>query len=364
MDKLFEYYLRRLQNVDMTFVRNLETTISWDARLIGIKGARGCGKTTLLLQHINKMFKQDTAKALYISLDNIWFSNNRLIDLVDHFARQGGTHLFLDEVHKYPDWAIEIKNIYDEYPSVHIVFTGSSLLEIIKARADLSRRALIYELPGLSFREFLQFETGLVFSRYSLLEILQDHLSITQTIVSQIKPFFYFYKYLQHGYYPYYREGMADYPQRLGETVLMIMEQELPILRNVEPSYIPKLKQLLAIIADSAPFIPNVTKLSERIKINRQTFITYLAYLEQANLIHLLYRETRGIGLLQKPDKIYLDNTNLMHVLGSTNPPIGSQRETFMINHLSKVATVRYSQQSDFFVDNKYTIEEIGRAHV
>lgn len=345
----------------MAFIRNLETTISWDTRLIGIKGARGCGKTTLHLQHINKMFKKDISKALYVSLDNIWFSNNRLIDLVDHFAKQGGTHLFLDEVHKYPDWSIEIKNIYDEYPSIHVVFTGSSLLEIIKARSDLSRRALIYELPGLSFREFLQFETGFVSPSYSLMDILQDHMRITQTIVPQIKPFVYFNKYLQYGYYPYYREGVIDYPQRLGETILMIMEQELPMLRNVEPSYIPKLKQLLAIIAESAPFVPNVTKLSERIGINRQTFITYLAYLEQANLIHLLYRETRGIGLFQKPDKIYLDNTNLMHVLGTTNPPIGSQRETFMINHLSKVATVRYSQQSDFFINNTFTIEVGGK---
>lgn len=345
----------------MAFIRNLETTISWDTRLIGIKGARGCGKTTLHLQHINKMFKKAISKALYVSLGNIWFSNNRLIDLVDHFAKQGGTHLFLDEVHKYPDWSIEIKNIYDEYPSIHVVFTGSSLLEIIKARSDLSRRALIYELPGLSFREFLQFETGFVSPSYSLMDIFQDHMRITQTIVSQIKPFVYFNKYLQYGYYPYYREGVIDYPQRLGETVLMIMEQELPMLRNVEPSYIPKLKQLLAIIAESAPFVPNVTKLSERIGINRQTFITYLAYLEQANLIHLLYRETRGIGLLQKPDKIYLDNTNLMHVLGTTNPPIESQRETFMINHLSKVATVRYSQQSDFFINNTFTIEVGGK---
>ena len=361
MDKLFEYYQRRLHNVDMTFVRNLENTISWDARLIGIKGARGCGKTTLLLQHINKMFKDDLSKALFVSLDNIWFSNNRLIDLVDHFAKQGGTHLFLDEVHKYPDWSIEIKNIYDEYPSIHVVFTGSSLLEIIKARADLSRRALIYELPGLSFREFLQFETGFVFPSYSLIEILQNHMSITQMIVSQIKPFVHFNNYQQYGYYPYYREGVADYPQRLAETILMILEQELPLLRNVEPSYVPKLKQLLSIIAESAPFVPNVTKLSERIGINRQTFITYLTYLDQANLIQLLYRETQGIGLLQKPDKIYLDNANLMHVLGSTKPPIGSQRETFMINHLSKVAAVRYSPQSDFFIDNTYTIEVGGK---
>lgn len=361
MDRLFEYYMRRLQNVDMTFVRYLENSISWNARLIGIKGARGCGKTTLLLQHINKTFRNDLSKALYVSLDNIWFSNNSLIDLVDYFVKRGGTHLFLDEVHKYPEWSVVIKNIYDEYPSVHIVFTGSSLLEIIKARADLSRRALVYELPGLSFREFLQFETGLFFPSVSLHDIMQDHVDLTQKIVSQVKPFAHFDNYLTYGYYPYYREAIHDYPQRLGETILMIMEQELPFLRNVEPSYVPKLKQLLAIIAESAPFIPNITKLSERIGINRQTFITYLTYLEQANLIHLLYRETKGIGLLQKPDKIFLDNTNLMYVLGNQNPSVGTLRETFMINQLFRVTKVQYSPQSDFLIEDSLTIEVGGK---
>ena len=187
------------------------------------------------------------------------------------------------------------------------------MLEILKARAALSRRALVFELNGLSFREYLELETGISFLPQTLTEILLNHSSITKSIVSQVKPLAYFERYLKYGYYPYYLEGTDFYPHRLSETILMIIEQELPMLRNIEPSYIPKLKQLLAIIAESAPFRPNVSKLSERIGINRQTFISYLHYLEQANLIHLLFRDTKGIGLLQKPDKIYLDNTNMIY---------------------------------------------------
>ena len=361
MDRLFEYYRRRLQHTDMALVRNLEREISWNARLVGIKGARGGGKTTLMLQHIKKDFSTNPDVALYVSLDNIWFSNNRLIDLVDFFMKRGGTHIFLDEVHKYPNWAIEIKNLYDEYPSLHIIFTGSSLLEMVKARADLSRRALMYELPGLSFREYLQIEAKFNFPVLAIGEVCNEHSRITQEIVPRVKPFSHFENYLKWGYYPYYLEGVEDYPQRLEETVLMILEQELPLLRGVDPAYVPKLKQLLAIIAESAPFVPNVSKLSERIGINRQTFITYLNYLEQAKLIRMIYRDTHGIGLLQKPDKIFLDNTNLMHLLGGDTLSVGNKRETFIVNQISQVADVRFSPQSDFLVDGMYTIEVGGK---
>jgi uncharacterized protein len=361
MERLFEYYHRRLENTEMSLIRNLESTISWDARLVGIKGARGCGKTTLLLQHIKKEFARDSDKALYVSLDNIWFTDNRLIDLADYFMKHGGTHIFLDEVHKYPNWAMEIKNLYDEFPTLHIVFTGSSLLELVESRADLSRRALVYYLPGLSFREFLQIETRIDLPILTLTDVLFKHTSHTREIVPQVKPFVHFRKYLEWGYYPYYLEGVKDYPQRLESTVLMILEQELPLLRNVEPTYVQKLKQLLAIIAQSAPFIPNVTKLSERIGINRKTFITYLHYLEQANLIRLLFRDTHGIGLLQKPDKIFLDNTNLMYLLGSPRPDAGNCRETFMANQIAQTAGILFSERGDFLVDGSYIIEVGGK---
>ena len=361
MEKIYEYFYKRIQNTDLSIVRNFETMVPWKERLIGIKGSRGCGKTTLLLQHIKIHFTENLHTVLYASLDNIWFADNRLIDLADYFAKRGGTHLFLDEVHKYPDWSVEIKNIYDEYPSLNIVFTGSSLLEMLNARADLSRRALMFEMKGLSFREFLEIETGEKFPVHSLDDILKNHTLLAQRIISIVKPLAYFDSYLEYGYYPYYLEGTTFYPQRLGETINMILEQELPALRNIEPSYVPKLKQLLAIIAESAPFLPNVKKLSERIGINRQTFINYLHFLEQANIIHLLYRETRGIGLLQKPDKIFLDNTNLMHVLGSRTPSTGNVRETFLISQLLTQAKVNYARQGDFLVNGTDCIEVGGR---
>jgi predicted AAA+ superfamily ATPase len=328
---------------------------------VGIKGARGCGKTTLILQHIKKTFQNNLDVALYVSLDNLYFANNPLLEFVDTFVKHGGTHIFLDEVHKYPDWAVAIKNLYDEFPMLHIVFTGSSLLELERGKADLSRRALMYELPGLSFREYLEIETKMTFPAFSITDLLDKHGQIAQEIVSHIKPFMYFSDYLKIGYYPYYLEGAGDYSMRLEETVLVILEQELPMLRGIEPAYIPKIKQLLSIIAQSAPFVPNITKLSERIGINRQTFITYLTYLEQANLIRLLYRSTTGIGLLQKPDKIFLDNTNLMYTLGYNNPSMGTVRETFLASQLSQVSTVTFSPQSDFLVDGTYTIEVGGK---
>lgn len=361
MNKLYEYYYQRIHYTQLDTVREFETLIPWHERLVGIKGSRGCGKTTLLLQHIKKQFSGSLEKALYVSLDNIWFADNRLIDLADYFYKRGGTHLYLDEVHKYPDWAREIKNLYDEYPSLYIVFTGSSLLEILDARADLSRRALVFEMHGLSFREYLEIETGYRFPVNSLEEILKHHTSIAQSVVTKIKPLAYFDSYLKHGFYPYYLEGTVFYPQRLGETINMILEQELPALKNIEPAYVPKIKQLLAIIAESAPFVPNVSKLSERIGINRQTFINYLQYLEQANIIHLLYRETRGIGLLQKPDKLFLNNPNLMHVLGSRTPLVGNLRETFIISQLKSVSIVRYAKQGDFLVNDQIIIEVGGR---
>ncbi len=361
MEKLFEYFYQRIQHTDLTIIRNFETMVPWNERLIGIKGSRGCGKTTLLLQHIKKHFTEKLDEVLYVSLDNIWFADNHLIELADYFAKRGGTYLFLDEVHKYPDWSVEIKNIYDEYPSLNIVFTGSSLLEILKARADLSRRALVFEMNGLSFREFLEIETGNSFPVYSLDDILINHTMLAQAIVSKVKPLAFFEQYLEHGFYPYYLEGTTFYSQRLGETINMILEQELPALRSIEPSYVPKLKQLLAIIAESAPFLPNIKKLSERIGINRQTFINYLHFLEQAKIIHLLYRETRGIGLLQKPDKIFLENTNLMHVLGSRTPSVGNIRETFIISQLKTAAEVHYAQQGDFLINRSVSIEVGGR---
>lgn len=332
--------------------------INWNARLIEIKGARGVGKTTLLLQYIKANLPLDQS-TLYVSLDNIWFSENRLSTMTDTFVKQGGKYLFLDEVHKYPNWTQELKNIYDDYPDLQVVFTGSSLLEILNSRVDLSRRAIAYTLQGLSFREYLALTQQLEFSEYKLEQVLRDHVQLARDITSQIRPLQYFEDYLQFGYFPFFREVPDLYYHRLEELINMTLEIELPLLRKVEASYVPKLKQLLQIIAESVPFIPNVSKLSERIGVNRNTFTTYLHFLQEANLTRNLYKVASGISLLQKPEKIYLDNTNFQYALAGKVEK-GAVRETFFANQLSYEYQVDYSGVGDFFINQTYTIEVGG----
>jgi len=361
MERLIEQFRRKIALVQGGSIRSIDKSIAWDARLIGIRGARGVGKTTLLLQHIKNTFADDLQSILYASLDNLWFSEHSLIDLADEFHKKGGAWLFLDEVHKLPDWARVLKNLYDDYPDLRIIFTGSSLLQILDARADLSRRALMYDLQGLSFREFVNFEASSSFAPIPFLDLLKRHESLAADIVEKIKPFKYFSRYLQEGYYPYYLEGRESYYQRLEETVMMILELELPQLRHIDISYVPKLKQLLGIIAESSPFIPNISKLSERMLIHRQTLLSYLQFLGESKLTHSLFRNTQGIGALQKPDKLYLDNTNLAYLFRGEQADIGALRETFLLNQLAKDHAVTYTQTGDFLVDSLTTIEVGGK---
>src|SRR5690606_9833784 len=242
METLIEQFQQKLKHTRIDFVRSVMDEINWNARLIGIKGARGTGKTTLLLQYIKFHLADKLDKTLYVSLDAIWFNDRSLSDLVRDFERMGGQYLFLDEVHKYPGWAQELKNIYDDYPHLKVVFTGSSLLEILNARADLSRRAVVYKMQGFSFREYLALETGLVFEQMTLDHLLKNHDKEAQKINEAIRPFQYFENYLQYGYYPYYREQQDLYMMRLGEVVNMMLEIELPLLRGVELAYIGKVK--------------------------------------------------------------------------------------------------------------------------
>ncbi len=345
----------------MSFIRSLESEINWNARLVCIRGSRGTGKTTLMLQHIKKTFSEKLNNVLYVSLDNLYFSDNSLIDFVDTFAKKGGTHLFLDEVHKYPDWSRVIKNIYDDYPELHLAFTGSSLLEILNARSDLSRRALVYNLQGLSFREYINLKEGKDFPILSLENILENNENLSAQISSQIKPFSFFDDYLRFGYYPYFLEGIDDYYTRLNETVNLILEIELPLLRKLDVAYIVKIKKLLAVIGKSAPFIPNTSELASSIQIARQTLLQYFEYLEESKLIYQVFKQSRGLGTLEKPDKIFLENTNLMYMFSDSNTDIGNVRETFVFNQLAYKHEVLFSEQSDFFVDKKFTFEVGGK---
>ena len=361
MDYILEKSERKIAAVGTTFQRSLINKIAWNNRLIGIRGARGVGKTTLLLQHL-QLHTSTPSERLYLNLDDMWFTTHDLQELVEWFAKRGGRHLYLDEVHKYPSWSQTIKNIYDDQPGLQIVFTGSSMLEMLNARADLSRRALSFRMQGLSFREFLNVTLGTDFTTYNLDQILQNPEEISREIVGQIRPLQYFVDYLRSGYYPFFLEDRAHYHSRIEEVVRFILDVELPQLRSTDIANIPKLKQLLQIIAESVPFTPNVSKLAERMHIERNTLATYLHYLSEAQLTLNLFKQSKGITRLQKPDKIYLENANLLYALAPQNVNLGSIRETFFINQLNDAHTLTYAEKGDFNVDDKYTFE-IGGKH-
>lgn len=360
MEKLFEKFYKKLNYISLDFIRSIYYNINWDARLIGIKGARGVGKTTILLQYIKKNFELNS-QVLYVSLDNIWFSNNSLVDMTDDFVKRGGKYLFLDEVHKYKNWSVELKNIYDDHPDLKIVFTGSSLLEILNARVDLSRRAIVYNMQGLSFREYLNFTLNTDFQSLSVSDIIKNHLDISKDILKHVKPLQYFSNYLKEGYYPFFKEVPELYHMRIEEIINMIIQIELPLIRGIDIAYTSKLKQLLIIIAESAPFIPNISKLSERIIINRNTLITYLNNLSDARIINIFYRDSSGISRLQKPDKIFLENSNLAYAIHPGLVDIGNARETFFANQLNNNHSVNIPKQGDFLIDNKLLFEVGGK---
>ena len=361
MKSLFEKQERLLHNTPTGFVRSLMNEIDWSLHLIGIKGARGVGKSTLLLQYIKLHLSHKLDKVLYVSLDNLWFANKSIYDLADRFVKLGGEHLFLDEVHKYDNWTTEIKNIYDDFPNLQIVFTGSSLLQILNARADLSRRAIVYTMQGLSYREFINFETGNHFNSITLPYLLENHIAIARDINSKIRPLALFDDYLQYGYFPFYKESKDLYSHRLTEILNMIIEIELPQLRKVEVNYIPRIKELLLIIAESVPFIPNVSKLSHKIGINRNTLVQYLYFLEESGITKQLVKNSFGISKLQKPQKIYLENTNFAYTIAPDNTNAGNLRETFFFNQLAYKHKVTYTAETDFKVDNQYYFEVGGK---
>ena len=359
MEILREKHNTYLKNTTLAFTRNIIDELPWAEQLIGIKGSRGVGKTTLLLQYIKMNYGLST-EALYVSLDDIMFSELKLVDVVDEFVKKGGKHLFVDEVHKYANWSIELKNIYDYHRNLRVVFTGSSLLENLNSSADLSRRALIYSLQGLSFREYLELYHQLKFESYSLEDILSKQ-SISVGISDKIKPLAYFSDYLKHGYYPFYDNNEALYYKKVNSIINMILEIELPLLRRVEISKVIKIKQLLYIVSQSVPFKPNITSLSNKIGITRNTLVEYLHHLNEVNLLNSVNKNAFGISLLQKPDKIFLENSNLSYALGYKYADLGNVRETFFLNQLNNSHKVTYPEKGDFLVDETYLFEVGGK---
>lgn len=359
MEKLLEKSFRIINETPDTFIRSFMDKIFWSERLIGIKGAKGVGKTTLILQYIKTKLQHE--KVIYFTLDDPYFFGNKMIDTVENFIKAGFNYFFLDEVHKYPQWSEEIKNLHDTYRNIKIVFTGSSVLHLLEGTVDLSRRAMIYDLPGLSFREYIGFVTGNSFPAFSLEDILKNHIQIAQEITKEIRPFEFFSNYLTQGYYPFFMEAPNTFLFRLEAAINQTLESDLPMTKKITPDIVIKLKKILSVIAQSAPFKPNIQKISERVEITRNSLVVYIRYLEDAGIIKQLFTDVSGIGSLQKPQKIYLDNSNLIYCLSTLNSQIGTVRETFVINQLSKTNVVTYPKTGDFLVNDKYLFEVGGK---
>lgn len=343
METLFQYSNKLVSNVNLDFVRYAYTSINWNNRMIGLIGPRGVGKTTLLLQYIkNNLPLKET---LYVTTEDFYFASNRLLDLADEFVKWGGKYLFIDEIHKYPDWSIELKLIYDYHPSLKVVFSGSSILEIKKGSADLSRRAVMYAMQGLSFREYLAFAHGYQIRPYTLEEVLDNKLELKEIP----HPLPLFKEYLQNGYYPYSAE--EDYHVKLKQVVNQTLEVDIPTFANMNVSTGRRLKQLMAIVAESVPFKPNMSKIAELLTISRNNVGDYLLYMEEAGMIMQLRTPTEGIRALGKVEKVYLENPNLVNTLANNYGDNGNLRETFFLNQLQVNHPVTSSPVADFRVN-------------
>lgn len=342
MDYLFQYSNQLIEAVDTSFQRYLYPLINWNNRMLGIIGPRGIGKTTLVLQHIKNHL--DRRNVLYVTAEDFYFANHQLIDLAREFAQQGGQYLFIDEIHKYPYWSKELKLIYDYHPQLHIVFTGSSILEIKKGSSDLSRRAVVYNMQGLSFREYLELFHQMKVPIYTLEQIL-NHEVATPLIPN---PLPLFQDYLIRGYYPFSRE--PEFQLKLQQVIIQTLEQDIPAYAQMNISTGRKLKRLMAVIAQSVPFKPNMSKLSELLSISRNIIGDYLFYMEDAGMIGQLRSATGGIRSLGKVDKVYLDNTNIIYNLVQDHRDKGNLRETFFYNQVKLQHPVFSAPVGDFKV--------------
>lgn len=361
MEALLSFQGNILRSVKQDFIRFLSNQINWNQRMIAIKGLRGAGKTTLLLQHI-KFGLQKNEKALYATADHPWFYTHSLLELAELWSQTGGNRLFIDEVHKYPNWSNELKNIYDGFPEMHIVFTSSSALNIFKGQADLSRRVKVYELPGLSFREYLELKHNITKKPLELKNILNNHTELAQQFLKEYKPLPLFKEYLQTGYLPFSIEGNdQDYLLKLAQTINAVLENDLAGIEGYTASALQKIKRLLGVIAEVAPFEPNISSLARKMNLGRDSVYNYLDHLEKARLLNFLRYDTHGVAALQKPDKIYLENSNMAYAL-TPETNAGTMRETFIINQLKNARhAVHLASKGDFVIDNKWTVEVGGR---
>ena len=360
MDILRQRYKKLLSEVKTDIHRFLYSEIDWTQPLIGIKGQRGVGKTTLMLQHI-KESDPEGEMSFYASLDNLWFAEHSLIDLAEILIRQGVERLYLDEVHRMPGWERQVKNLYDSYPELKVVFTGSSLLVIDHSIGDLSRRASMHILPGLSFREFLMFEGAGKFDRLELTDILYSHETLAASISSQTDILSHFRKYMSKGYYPFYRSmGAGDYYSRLEQTVSTVVDSDIPsVEKRIDYETLIKAKRLIGIIAGAQPFQPNMNTLAGLMGTNRNQLLKLFDLLDRAGIIRQIFQTSVNPASLAKPQKVLLDNSTLMSALGS--PKIGAERECTFASMLSAGHRVGYAKDGDFIVDGRYLFEVGGK---
>ena len=352
MEQLQATFHKLLGEITTTFHRYMYGRINWNARMIGLMGPRGVGKTTLVLQHIKEQLPRK--ESLYVQVEDFYFASHRLTELADAFAKIGGKYLFIDEIHKYKDWSRELKLIYDYHAELHVVFTGSSVLDIAKGASDLSRRALMYEMQGLSYREYLELFHDIHFPLCTLQQLVNQEVNIP----SGFLPLQHFADYLQRGYYPFANGDINQYIQQMVNTTI---ETDIPQYADMSVATARKLKRLLAIIAQSAPFKPNMSQIGGQLEVSRNNVADLCVYLEKAGLIGQLRTSTGGIQGLGKVDKVYLDNTPLIYALGNQNLEIGTVRETFFFNQTRSLCHVSASPISDFLIDGKYTFEVGGK---
>ena len=341
-----------LSETPVNFHRYMYERIDWSDRLIGLKGPRGVGKTTLLLQRAKEVLDRDTT--LLVNADDLYFTTHTLVDLADDFVRTGGKVLMIDEIHKYKEWSRELKLIYDYHKDLKVVFTGSSILDIEEGEADLSRRVVPYEMQGLSFREYMKMFKGIDLPLLNLDDVLSNRIVVPEGF----HPYVYFSEYLRTGYYPFSNE--SQFERRLAQVVNKTIEVDIPQYTDMTISAIRKLKRLMSIVSESVPFKPNYTSLSQVLGVSRNLLPEWFAYMEKAGLIMQLRDDTGGIRGLGKVDKVYIDNTALMYMFGQENTEIGNVRETFFMNQTRVMHDVITSSVSDFQIE-KYTFEVGGK---
>ena len=368
MQKLYEISNKLISKVKTDFKRSLYTKIDWQQRLIEITGSRGVGKTTMMLQKAKELFNKNPKAVIYISLDDAYFFNNSIIETAEQFQKYGGKYMFIDEVHKYPakhkayDWSAELKNIYDRYPELSITYSGSSIIELYKGHGDLSRRKSSYKLNGMSFREYLELNNTLKLPAITLQDVIDKNSIISADISNKIKILPHFKNYLSTGYYPFYNENPEQYNQRIKNIINVILEVDIPSIAEINYDTTGKIKTMLAVLSTSVPYTPNLTKLSDSLQIgDLRTMYKYFYFLEKAELITLLNSNAKANKLFQKPEKIYLNNTNLINAISPEKKETGTIRETFFLNQLKYLHEINYPKKADFIINNKYTFEIGGK---